>query len=486
MGAPGAPLRYAGPGRRATLASAMPIQLPSDLMVGVSGFRGRVGEALDPELATRLAAMYGTLLERGGANGPVLLGRDSRTSGPALLGAAAAGLVAVGRDVVDLGLVPTPTLMLAVGRSCAAGGIAVTASHNGVEWNAFKFAAAGGTFLPERGMDGFLRAIAAEDPPWARWDGLGRVSVDDGAVERHVEAILGLPHLDVEAIRSARIRVGLDCVHGAGGAIMPLLLERLGCEVRAMGTETDGRFPRDPEPTAENLEALGRLVRDAGARIGMAVDPDVDRLALTDERGRPLGEDLTLALAADVALRRRPGPVATNLSTSRVIDEVARARGCRVARAPVGEIHVVDAMVRERAVVGGEGNGGVILPALNLTRDAAVGAALVLQLLALEPDRPTSALVARLPSYRMVKEKVEFPRERLADAYDALEREWGPGRLDASDGARMDWPDDARWIHVRPSGTEPVVRLIAEAPRIEDARSLTRGARRVLARVAGR
>jgi phosphomannomutase len=244
--------------------------------------------------------------------------------------------------------------------------------------------------------------------------------------------------------------------------MVPELLRRLGCHVAAMDTEPDGRFPRDPEPTARNLRALGQLVRGSGADVGMALDPDADRLSLVDERGEPLGEDLTLALAADVVLRRTPGPVVTNLSTSQVVEDVARAHGAPCHRAPVGEVNVARRMQSEAAVVGGEGNGGVILPEVHWTRDAPVGAALVLQYL-VDVEEPLSVAVGRLPSYAIVKEKLAFPREALEEAYQTLEEDMAAEERDRTDGLRLAWPRKGAWLHVRPSGTEPVVRLIAEA-----------------------
>ncbi len=458
----------------------MPIDLPADLMVSVSGFRGRVGPSLSPELVAGLGAAYGAFLREEGDGDTVIVGRDSRTSGPMLMRAAVAGLLSAGCRVVELGVVPTPTLMLAVKDAGAAGGIAVTASHNPAEWNALKFAARGGVFLEPRRMARFQRRVREEDPERASWEAIAEVSGDQGAVGRHIERILALPFLDVEAIRRMRIPVALDCVNGAGGVALPDLLERLGCEVRAIGVEPHGRFHRDPEPTARNLAALAALVRECGARLGFAVDPDADRLSLVDERGRALGEDLTLALAADVVLGRETGRVVTNQSTSRVVDDVARGHGARVVRAPVGEINVVVRMVAEGAVVGGEGNGGVIVPALHHTRDALAGAALLLQYLADAPGVPLSQRVAALPSYTIVKEKVAFPREALGAAYQALALESPPGERDDSDGLRIEWPAERSWLHVRPSGTEPVVRLIAEAPEAAAARSLVERARGVL------
>ncbi len=459
----------------------MPIHLPPDLMASVSGFRGRVGASLTPELVAGLAASYGAFLRDEGDDGPLIVGRDSRTSGPMLMRAAVSGLLSVGCRVVELGVVPTPTLMLAVRDLDAAGGLGVTASHNPAEWNALKFAVRGGTFLPPARMERFQTRVRGHDPIRAPWHEIAPVSRDDGAVARHVEKILRLSIVDPGRIREQGLRVALDCVNGAGGVIMPQLLSRLGCEVHAIGIEPHGRFHRNPEPTAATLTALGELVGESGADIGMAVDPDVDRLSLVDERGRPLGEDLTLALACHMVLRRRPGRVVTNLSTSRVVDDVAESFDCRAIRAPVGEINVVERMIREGAVVGGEGNGGVILAELQHTRDAPVGAALLLQFLADAPGVPLSERIARLPSYRIVKEKVSFSRELLTAAYAAIADTLSQGDRDESDGLRIEWRNHRRWLHVRPSGTEPVVRLIAEAATLPEAQALVDQARGILA-----
>ena len=462
----------------------MPIHLPDDLMVSVSGFRGRVGRPLTPELVTGIAAAYGSFL-RGEREGDlIVVARDSRTSGPMLMRGVVAGLQSVGCRVVTLGVVPTPTAMLAVGEMDAAGGIVVTASHNSAEWNALKFAVKGGTFLPPARMLRFQRTMAGRDPDRAEWDAIPGVSHDGEAVRRHIDRIAGLRIVDVEAIRALRPRVALDCANGAGGVLIPELLDRLGCEVYGIGIDPHGRFPRDPEPTARNLAALGALTRGSKARIGFAVDPDVDRLSLVDERGHALGEDLTLALAADVVLRRETGKVVTNLSTSRVLEDVAHRHGCDVIRTPVGEINVVVRMLATGAVLGGEGNGGVVLPGLHYTRDAAVGIALMLQYLADAPEVSLSERVAELPSYAIEKAKAGFPREALAAAYGALVKAFPPGTRDDADGLRIAWPDGS-WLHVRPSGTEPVVRLIAEAPERPAARELVEKAAGLLREAAG-
>jgi phosphomannomutase len=264
-----------------------------------------------------------------------------------------AALQSVGCDVIDVGLAPTPTIQLAVEHAHAAGGLAITASHNPIEWNALKFIGPSGLFLD--GAEGAeMRQMVDHGFPRATWDQLGSVEPDRGAIERHIERVLALPFIDVEAIRKRRFRVALDCVRGAGGVIMPALLERLGCEVAAINLETDGRFPRPPEPVAANLGGLEQLVKASGAEVGLATDPDVDRLALVSDKGRAIGEDWTLALAARLVLRYRPGPVVVNLSTSRIVDDVAAETGAQVLRAPVGEVIVA---VRMR-VLHGELNGG--------------------------------------------------------------------------------------------------------------------------------
>ncbi|HUG42136.1 MAG TPA: phosphoglucosamine mutase [Longimicrobiales bacterium] len=455
----------------------MGFEVPEGLMVSVSGVRGRVGEALTPDVAARFAAAFGAYMnEHAGGRARVVLGRDSRTSGPMLARAVSAALEGVGCDVVEVGLVPTPTVLMAIRHHGADGGIVVTASHNPVEWNALKLASGEGMFLDAEEAAAMRRHL--ERPvPWKAWDGLGTVTRDTGAAERHVAAILDLPFVDVDAIRARRFRVALECIRGAGAVTLPPLLEALGCEVHGLNLEPDGRFPRKPEPVAENLGDLEALVQETGAHIGFATDPDADRLSLVDERGRAIGEDYTLALAARVVLRQRMGAVVTNLSTSRVVEDAARDAGAPFHRAPVGEINVARRMQKEGAVIGGEGNGGVILPELHHTRDAQVAAALVLQLLA-ETGRSVSEIVASSPGYAIVKDSIGRPAGDLEPAYARLERELGAETTDRQDGLWLGW--SGKWLHFRPSGTEPIVRMIAEAPTEEEARALVDAARRSL------
>jgi phosphomannomutase len=434
----------------------------SQLMVSVSGVRGRVGEGLTPEVIARFAAAFGAYALRRGPGKTVVIGRDSRVSGPMFVRAATAGLMSVGCDVVDVGIVPTPSVQLAVEDLGAAGGLAVTASHNPIEWNALKFVGPTGMFLDaDEGRE--MRAFLEGEIPRAGWRDLGQWRQDEGAVQRHLERILHVPFVDVELIRSKRFHVALDCVRGAGGTIFPRLLGALGCTVEAINLETDGLFPREPEPVAENLKELEGLVRKSGAVVGLATDPDVDRLSLVSEKGEAIGEDYTLALAATLVLRHRPGTVVTNLSTSRLLDDVARRAGTSLVRAPVGEINVARRMQAENATIGGEGNGGVILPDVHLTRDAPVAAALVLQLLA-ETGRPLSELAGEIGAYVIVKEKLPRPSQPLDAVYDELARRFPDAEVDRQDGLRLSWTARKSWAHLRPSGTEPIVRIICEAP----------------------
>jgi phosphomannomutase len=443
------------------------------LMVGVSGIRGRVGEALTPEIIARYAGGFGAWALKKGGSHKVVVGRDSRVSGPMFHRVVLSALQSVGCDVIDIGLTTTPTCQLAVEHHHAAGGLMISASHNPIEWNALKFIGPTGLFL-ENDEGIAMRALVETGIPRATWDKLGRIELDDRAVQRHIDRVLAIPYLDIEGIRSHQYAVALDCVRGAGAIIMPPLLERLGCRVTAINLETDGRFPRPPEPVAENLGDLERLVLQSKAAIGLAVDPDVDRLALVSDAGKAIGEDYTLALAARLVLRHNRGALVTNLSTSRIVEDVATEAGVQVIRAPVGEINVAVRMRDEGAPIGGEGNGGVILSEVHLGRDAPVGAALLLQLLH-EENKPLSQIVAGLPRYVIVKDKLDRPDASLSTVYDALRTAFPEASADTSDGLRLSWPD--RWVHVRPSGTEPIVRVIAEAPTELDALELVRRSR---------
>lgn len=453
------------------LTVTFPASMSDNLIISVSGVRGIVGTALTPQVVERYAGAFGSLARRSG-NHTVVLARDARTSGPMFANAATSALQASGVSVIDCGLIPTPTAQLAVEHHGAAGGIVITASHNPVEWNALKFVGPDGLFLnQERAAELFRLADGSSVGP-PHEDSSGGVSVDRDAVERHLRAILALDLVDGDAVRARNFTVALDCVRGAGGTIMPALLDRLGCKMVGMDLETDGRFPRPPEPVPINLTGIAGLVRESGADVGLAVDPDVDRLALLDENGTAIGEDYTLAFALRAVLPQRKGPVVTNLSTSRIVEDAARQFGAEFHRAAVGEANVASAMKSFGAIIGGEGNGGVMLPDLHIGRDAPVAAALVLSLLA-RSGHSVSELVAAAPRYSIVKAKSDR-RGPLEAMYEALEKRFTDASVDRQDGMRFAWSDS--WLHVRPSGTEPIVRFIAEAPTDEAARDLVEAA----------
>lgn len=432
-------------------------------VVSVSGFRGIVGETIDPETVMKLAAAYGRSIAKGGS---VVLGRDSRPTGPLFADAVATGLRGVGCDVIDIGVVPTPTVPLMIQEFGAGGGIQVSASHNPVEWNALKCYSPDGRNIDKKQLETLLQAYAAGGS-WQSWSGLGRRTCDTSAPQRHIDAVLA--SVDSELIAKAGLTVLCDSVNGAGARVAPDLLEALGCRVVPLYANIDRVFPRDPEPNATNVRETGAVVSAVGADIGFVQDPDADRLAIIDEKGVFIGEEYTLVLcaAARMAAAKAAGvaePVAcTNLSTSRMIEDVAASLGGRVVRSAVGEANVLDAMQQEQAVLGGEGNGGVIDPRVVWCRDSQVGMALVLEYMARTGSK-LSELVASIPTYAMHKEKVGLDRAAVAKIID-----WLPDHavaagadIDVQDGIKLMWSD--RWVHLRASGTEPVSRIISEAP----------------------
>ncbi len=432
------------------------------LMVGVSGIRGIIGETLTPRVAAEFAQAYGTFLQ----GGHVVLGRDTRPSGEMFAQAAAAGLLAAGCRVTRLGVVMTPTIGHALATGSYDGGVMITASHNPPQWNGLKF-------LDRRGLapaPEIARQIAEIYHQQAfrnEKTDFAPIDVDEDAGERHCDAVLEAVEVDTTPIRG--LRVVLDSINGAGCLVSPTLLTSLGCEVVHLNGEPTGIFAHTPEPIAENLTQLCQAVREAKAAIGFAQDPDADRLAIVDERGNYIGEEYTLALAVRSVLGRRPGPVAANLSTSRMVDDIAARFGVEVIRTPVGEANVARGMLEHACVIGGEGNGGVIDPRITMVRDSLSAMSLVLQLMA-ETGRSISELVAELPRYVMIKQKFECPREQIVAAAERVAEHFADQRVDRADGTRVDFAEG--WVHLRPSNTEPIVRIIAEAPQRETAEKL--------------
>jgi len=440
-----------------------------NLVISGSGIRGIIYDGLTPDLTCRLASSLVSILGRG----KYVLGRDTRPSGGIFQGAVAAGLCGAGGDVVDVGISPTPTIQLAVEHHNARGGIAITASHNPAEWNALKLIS--GT---KEEVDRVVEAARTAAIDYAAHDSAGSVVSDPAACERHASAVLALEDVDPESIRKSGFKVAIDCVNGAGSVMAPGLLEELGCEVHCLDCEPSGDFRRVPEPLAENLGGLCDLVKREGADIGFALDPDGDRLAIVDETGSPIGEEYTLVLCADAVLGRTKGPVVTNLSTTRAVGDVARSHGVEFHRTPIGEINVVNRMKDVGSPIGGEGNGGVILPALHYGRDAMVGMALVLQALARQ-GRPVSGLLAKYSKYAIFKKKVSLEEDLDVEGLKSILKEEFPGgAFNYDDGIRVDL--DQGWLHVRKSGTEPVIRLISETRSLEEAQDMVH---RVLGRL---
>lgn len=439
----------------------------SPLIVSVSGIRGIVGESLTPAEALAFAAALGTHLQ----GGRVVLSRDSRPSGAMLRRAVAAGLEACGCEIVDLGVVPTPTVGLAIRHLEAAGGIQISASHNPAPWNGLKlFGGDGAVLSPADGAE-VKRIFDERAFRWAAWDAAGDLRPWGEAEEKHLETVLRL--VDVTRIRSRGLRVFLDANGGAGGPLGKRLLEALQCRPVVAGGIPDGFFAHPPEPLEDNVRDILRRIPEEGADVGFLLDPDADRLAVVDGTGRYIGEELTLALAALARLRHEQGPLVINMSSSRVTEDLAARFGTVCHRAAVGEANVVAEMRRVNALLGGEGNGGVIDPRVGWVRDPFLGMALILDLLA-ETQSSLGELVAGLPKYSIVKDKATLPRDRLPALYDACSRRWPEAGTNTLDGLRLDWPD--RWLHVRPSNTEPIVRFIAEAPTREEAAALCREA----------
>jgi phosphomannomutase len=435
------------------------------LIVSVSGIRGIVGESLTPAAALAFASALGG--HTGG--GKIVVSRDGRPSGMMLRHAVLAGLTAAGCEVYDLGVASTPTVGLAVRQLHAAGGIQITASHNPAPWNGLKLFGSDGRVLSAAEGRKVQARFESGDGRCVPWNALGTVQDYRKAEEVHCNRILEL--VDVPRIRAAGLRAFLDANGGAGGPLGRRLLQALHVETTCRGCEANGLFLHEPEPTAENLHDICPLVVEQHADVGFAFDPDSDRLALIDETGRYIGEELTLALAVAFRLRRERGPLVINMSTSRVSEDIAAQQGCACHRSAVGEANVADKMLEVGALLGGEGNGGVIDPRVGLVRDPFIGMGLVLNLMA-ETGRKLSELVAELPVYHIVKDKYTVPRERLPELFASLTKRWPEAAINRLDGLRLDWPD--RWLHVRPSNTEPIIRVIAEAPKEDEATELCR------------
>lgn len=438
------------------------------LIKSISGIRGTIGGVPDDNLtpidAVKFAAAYGTWLKKHiyKTRVKVVVGRDARISGEMVQNLVQYTLVGLGIDVVDIGLSTTPTVEVAVTMEQADGGIILTASHNPKQWNALKLLNNKGEFLNAQEGEEILRIAAANEFTFAEVDALGHITHNDTYIQRHIDAVLSLlPLATLEAIRKRKFKVAVDAVNSTGGIAIPLLLERLGAEVVPLYCEPNGQFPHNPEPLKEHLADICAKVVEAKADLGVVVDPDVDRLALITEEGEMFGEEYTLVACADYYLGKKKGNVVSNLSSSRALRDIAEKHGVEYAAAAVGEVNVVTKMKEVNAVIGGEGNGGVIFPELHYGRDALVGVVLFLSLL-VEKGITVSALRRSYPAYFMSKNKIQLTSGLNPDkVLLAMQEKYAHEQITTIDGLKIDFPFS--WVHLRKSNTEPIIRIYTEA-----------------------
>jgi phosphomannomutase len=433
------------------------------LKVSISGVRGIVGESLTPQLAARFASAFGTYL----GQGQVLVGQDSRPSGLMLKKAVIAGLLATGCQPVEVGILPLPTILFLTRKMQARGAVVITASHNPSNWNGLKFISQDGLYLRSSEVEEFLDIFHQGEFTYVPAERIKPALSEKEAGYLHLRRIFS--QIKVNEIKKRKFRLVADCANGAGATLLPRFLQELGAEVRFINTELSGKFAHQSEPTPENLKELGHEVRALQADLGLAQDADADRLALVDEQGQPLGEDATLTLSVDHVLSRKKGPIVVNLSSSMVIEDIARKYGVRVYRTKIGESNVVEKMLETRAVVGGEGNGGVIWPAVHPCRDSFTAAGLILEKLSSFPGS-ISQLMATYPRYYLLKDKFDCPAELAFKVVTELRRRYQRENTSTLDGLKIIWEE--AWVHLRPSNTEPIMRIIAEARSPEKAREL--------------
>lgn len=448
----------------------------SALMIGVSGIRGVIGAGFSPGMALDFVQAYAAWVKSQSEPGKkprVLLARDTRPSGEMMKHAVLAGLLGSGCEIIDLGIVTTPTLQLAIPKLQADGAICITASHNPVEWNALKFFQPNGMYLDKAQGQAVLDLHTSKAFVCGSWEEMGTISYCEEAIQWHLDAILDM--VDVEAIRARHFHVVLDCCCGAGTTISPLLLEALGCSVAKINCDLSGIFPHNPEPLNENLIQLCDAVKEHGADIGFAHDADADRVALVTDGGTPIGEDYSLVWAtAHTYANHKTGPVVTNLSTTMAIEAIARQYGCETFRSPVGDVNVSSMMKETGAVIGGEGNGGVIIPDMQYGRDGIAALAYLLEFVALS-GKTASEVNAGIPRFSNIKATVDFPKDKIPALLTWLKSKEKTARMDERDGLKLEWPkegDTTSWAHIRPSGTEPIVRVICEAQTREEVERL--------------
>ena len=441
------------------------------LKASISGIRGIVGESLTPDVIVKYVSAYSQMMPAG----PILLGRDSRPSGDVLCNFVAYLLNCLGREVIEIGIVPTPTVLFCVKEKGYAGGIVITASHNPIEWNALKLVNSKGKFLSPAEFAKLSELVEQGKFDYAVWDKLGKSEKMHDMALLHLEKVLNF--VDVEKIKAKNFKVVIDTVNGAGGPIGAKLLHTLGCEVIEINTETTGYFAHPPEPTPVNLTQFSEKMKECGADVGFALDPDADRLVLSGSDGEILSEEYTLALCADHYLSsKEKTDLVINLSSSRLCDDVAAKHGVKVLRVPTGEIHVTESLEQTGAKLGGEGNGGVILPQINKCRDTLVGMALILEYLA-NNGKKIEDCAKEIGNYSFIKTKFQVTDIDLTKTEALLKEKFPDGKLNNSDGLRLDFDDS--WVLIRKSNTEPIVRVFAEAKSEQRALELIESVRNI-------
>ncbi|MFN7676083.1 phosphoglucosamine mutase [Flavobacterium sp.] len=446
------------------------------LIKSISGIRGtiggKVGDNLTPVDAVKFAAAYGTFLKAGsgklevGRKLKVVIGRDARISGPMIHNLVVNTLIGLGIDVIDLGLSTTPTVEIAVPLEKADGGIILTASHNPKQWNALKLLNEKGEFLSGANGEKILEIAQAEAFDFSEVDDLGEITINDSYMDIHIDEVLNLPLVDAEAVAKRKFKVVVDGVNSSGGIIIPNLLEQMGVEVVKLYCEPNGHFPHNPEPLKEHLGDICKLVLEEKADFGIVVDPDVDRLAFISNDGEMFGEEYTLVACADYVLSKTPGNTVSNMSSSRALRDITTKHNGSYQASAVGEVNVVELMKKTNAIIGGEGNGGIIYPELHYGRDSLVGVALFLTYLA-NQDKTVAELRASYPQYYMSKNKIELTPQIDVDAIlvamtEKYKNDSSTSSLSTIDGVKIDFATE--WVHLRKSNTEPIIRIYTEAP----------------------
>jgi phosphomannomutase len=434
------------------------------IIKSVSGIRGIVGSEFNPAVILNFAARFGEFKGK-----KIIVGRDSRSSGIAIKNAVISGLLGVGADVIDIDLTSTPTLLYNVKKLKASGGIVITASHNPEEWNALKLVGERGEFLSKEEAEKFY-SLEKENTSWVSAKKYGKLEIYKEAVENHIKGVLSISRINPELIKRKKFKVALDCVNGGASFAFQEFLAALDVDIYPVFCEGNGIFKRIPEPREENLKDLANKVKETGADLGFATDPDGDRIAIVTEKGIPTSEEYTIVLATRAILSKKKGPVVVNLSTTRSVEDLARRAGVPFYRSPVGEANVVKMMKEKKAIIGGEGNGGVINPEIQYTRDGMGAMALILQYLS-EEKKPISELINGLPRYEIIKEAMKIKDiNEVEKILEKIKKKNKNKNIDLSDGIRL--TENNRWVHIRRSGTEPILRIIAEAPTKEGAREL--------------